>query len=117
MMTTGGISRLSVANSVISSGIALAGIATALAYQPDLPNKWLNEPRKVAILPSVTWQDKTLSGLATMALVKRQIRRVGFSKQVKINASPVFTLISDQIRAAKLTKRYRKRFAAELDLD
>ena len=115
IMTTGGISRLSIANNVIESGVALVGIATALAYQPNLPNKWQNEPLQLAVLPSVTWQDKTLAGLATMALVKRQIRRVGQGKPIKINASPIFTLISDQLRSVKLTKRYRKRFANELN--
>lgn len=111
IMTTGGISRLSIANNVIESGVALVGIATALAYQPNLPNKWQNEPLQLAVLPSVTWQDKTLAGLATMALVKRQIRRLGQGKPVKTNASPIFTLISDQLRSVKLTKRYRNRFA------
>ncbi|KDC50673.1 NADH:flavin oxidoreductase/NADH oxidase family protein [Pseudoalteromonas fuliginea] len=117
IMTTGGISRLSIANNVIESGVALVGIATALAYQPNLPNKWQNEPLQLAVLPNITWQDKTLAGLATMALVKRQIRRIGQGKPVKINASPVFTLISDQLRSVKLTKRYRKRFAHELNVE
>ena len=115
IMTTGGISRLSIANNVIESGVALVGIATALAYQPNLPNKWQNEPLQLAVLPSVTWQDKTLAGLATMALVKRQIRRLGQGKPVKTNASPIFTLISDQLRSVKLTKRYRNRFASEIN--
>ncbi|GAA68035.1 NADH:flavin oxidoreductase/NADH oxidase family protein [Pseudoalteromonas sp. BSi20429] len=115
IMTTGGISRLSIANNVIESGVALVGIATALAYQPNLPNKWQNEPLQLAVLPNVTWQDKTLAGLATMALVKRQIRRLGQGKPVKINASPIFTLISDQLRSVKLTKRYRNRFASEIN--
>jgi len=115
IMTTGGISRLSIANNVIESGVALVGIATALAYQPNLPNKWQNEPLQLAVLPSVTWQDKTLAGLATMALVKRQIRRLGQGKPVKTNASPIFTLISDQLRSIKLIKRYRNRFASEIN--
>jgi hypothetical protein len=100
---------------VIESGVALVGIATALAYQPNLVNKWQNEPLQLAVLPSVTWQDKSLAGLATMALVKRQIRRIGEGKPVKINASPIFTLISDQLRSVKLTKRYRNRFASEIN--
>ncbi|MBH0015851.1 NADH:flavin oxidoreductase/NADH oxidase family protein [Pseudoalteromonas sp. NGC95] len=115
IMTTGGISRLSIANNVIESGVALVGIATALAYQPNLPNKWQNEPLQLAVLPNVTWQDKTLAGLATMALVKRQIRRLGQGKPVKTNASLIFTLISDQLRSVKLTKRYRNRFASEIN--
>ncbi|MFL3650115.1 MAG: NADH:flavin oxidoreductase/NADH oxidase family protein [Pseudoalteromonas sp.] len=115
IMTTGGISRLDVANKVISSGVALVGMATALAYQPNLVNCWQTQPAQNLLMPRVTFKDKTIAGLATMALVKRQIRRVGQGKHVKANASAIFTLISDQIRTAKLTKRYRKRFTKELN--
>ena len=115
IMTTGGISRLEVANKVISSGVALVGMATALAFQPNLVNSWQTQPMHNPLMPRVTFKDKTLAGLATMALVKRQLRRLGEGKHVKANASAIFTIISDQIRAAKLTKRYRKRFAKELN--
>jgi 2,4-dienoyl-CoA reductase-like NADH-dependent reductase (Old Yellow Enzyme family) len=110
IMTTGGISRLSVASTVVSSGVALVGMATACAYYPSLAKIWQTKPNFIASLPVVTLKDKTLAGLATMALVKRQIRRMGQGKPAKINASAIFTLIGDQIRAIKLTKRYKKRF-------
>jgi hypothetical protein len=45
-----------------------------------------------------------------MALVKRQIRRIGQGKGAKVNASAVFTLIYDQIRSLKLTKRYKQHY-------
>ena len=110
IMTTGGISRLSVANNVIDSGVALAGIATALAYKPDLVSIWQNQPEFIPAAPNVQIKDKTIAGLATMALVKRQIRRMGQGKAAKVNASSVFTLICDQIRSLKLTKRYKKHY-------
>jgi hypothetical protein len=50
-----------------------------------------------------------------MALVKRQLRRLGAGKGAKVNASPVFSLIADQLRAAKLTKRYRNRYKDEVN--
>jgi 2,4-dienoyl-CoA reductase-like NADH-dependent reductase (Old Yellow Enzyme family) len=37
VMTTGGIARKAVAEQVLASGVAVAGIATALAEVPDLP--------------------------------------------------------------------------------
>lgn len=114
IMTTGGIKRLSVAQSVVDSGVDLVGMASALAFNPALPNQWQHDPQKNGIIPRVTWQDKTLSGLANMALVKRQLRLLGDNKQVKLNASPLFSLIYDQFRAARLTKRYRTRFAEEV---
>ena len=113
-MTTGGITRLPVAQRVIDSGVALVGMATALAFTPDLPNKWQQKQEDVHVMPKLKWKDKTLSGLATMAMVKRQIRRVGEGKSPQGKLSPIISLILDQVRTAKLTKRYRKRFNDEL---
>jgi len=114
IMTTGGITRLPVAQRVIDSGVALVGMATSLAFTPDLPNKWRQNQEDVHVMPKLKWKDKTLSGLATMAVVKRQIRRVGEGKSPQGKLSPIISLILDQVRTAKLTKRYRKRFSDEL---
>ena len=43
-----------------------------------------------------------------MALVKQQLRRIGAGKSPNLTASPLWALITDQVRAAKLTKRYKK---------
>jgi len=40
LMLTGGIVRRSVADEVLAGGIDLVGMGTALAVDPDLPNKW-----------------------------------------------------------------------------
>ncbi|GAA0852814.1 NADH:flavin oxidoreductase/NADH oxidase family protein [Aliiglaciecola litoralis] len=114
IMTTGGIKRLPVAQQVLDSGVALVGMASALAFNPELPNHWQRVPGLVGMIPQVSWKDKTLSGLANMALVKRQLRRLGDGKPVKLDASPIYSLIVDQLRSAKLTKRYRKRYADEV---
>lgn len=114
VMTTGGISRLETAENVVNSGIALVGMASALAMTPDLPNRWRHEPNLRGIIPRVGWKDKTLNGLAVMAIVKRNLRRLGEGKQTLADASPLWTLISDQLRSAKLTKRYRKQYASEV---
>jgi 2,4-dienoyl-CoA reductase-like NADH-dependent reductase (Old Yellow Enzyme family) len=110
LMTTGGIRRLSIADEVVSSGMELVGIASALAYDPALVNKWQLDEGYEGFIPSTKWKDKTLSGLANMALVKRQLRRAGKGKKAKRASSPLFSLIVDQLRAAKLTKRYRAQY-------
>lgn len=115
IMTTGGIRKLSVAENVLESGIDMVGIASALALTPDLPNRWLTLPDVVGVIPVVNWKDKTLSGLATMAQVKRQLRRIGKGKTPSHTANPVVSLILDQIRSASLTKRYRKQYAEEVE--
>ncbi len=114
LMTTGGIRRLAVAEEVVNSDVALVGMASAMAYTPDLPNRWQANRAFEGTIPLVNWKDKTLSGLATMAMVKRQLHRLGAGKSVKASLSPVFSLLSDQWRAAKLTRRYRKQYRSEV---
>ncbi|XOV80263.1 MAG: NADH:flavin oxidoreductase/NADH oxidase family protein [Aestuariibacter sp.] len=115
IMTTGGISRLATVEKVLDSGVQLVGMASALAMTPDLPNQWLTAPATRGHIPKVSWQDKTLSGLATMAIVKRQLRRIGAGKSTKQSLSAIWSLISDQWRAARLTKRYRRQHAQEVN--
>jgi 2,4-dienoyl-CoA reductase-like NADH-dependent reductase (Old Yellow Enzyme family) len=110
VMTTGGIKRLAVANEVLAANMDLVGIASALAFNPALINQWTVDQDTLGHIPATPWKDKTLSGLANMALVKRQLRRLGKGDTPNVNASPLLTLIMDQIRAAKLTKRYRKQY-------
>jgi 2,4-dienoyl-CoA reductase-like NADH-dependent reductase (Old Yellow Enzyme family) len=114
IMTTGGIRRAAIAEQVIESGMALVGMASALAFSPGLPNEWQQDKEYLGYVPHLSWKNKTLGGLATMALVKKQLRRLAVSKQPKINSSPLWALICDQVKAAKLTKRYRKRFKNEV---
>lgn len=106
IMTTGGVRRLAVAEEVLSQGIDVVGMGTALAMNPSLPNDWKNDSSLSAHNPVVRWKDKTLSAVATMAIIKRQLQRMGQGKSSKPNASPIFSLISDRIRIKKLTKRY-----------
>lgn len=108
VMTTGGISRLEVANQVLTANMDLVGIASAMAFTPDIANVWSKTPDFVGFIPNVKWQNKTLSALATMAIVKRQLQRLGKSKKPKLNSSPLFSLIKDRIRLSKLTKRYKE---------
>ncbi len=114
IMTTGGISRFATVQRVLQSGVCLVGMASALAFTPDLVNLWREDTSTQGIIPKVTWQDKTLAGLATMAIIKRQLRRMSKGQQPSYTDSPLWSLVLDQVRLAKLTKRYRRRFAAEV---
>jgi 2,4-dienoyl-CoA reductase-like NADH-dependent reductase (Old Yellow Enzyme family) len=107
IMTTGGVRRLAVAEDVLTHGIDVVGMGTALAMNPSLPNDWKKDSQLSAHNPVVQWKDKTLSAIATMAVIKRQLQRMGQGKQPKLNASPLFSLIRDRIRLKKLTKRYQ----------
>lgn len=114
VMTTGGICKAATATQVVDSGVALVGMASALALSPDLPNQWQKDDTVDGSIPVVSWKDKTLSGLATMAMIKRQLRRIGSGKKTKLSISPVWSLVIDQLRSAKLTKRYRKQYQNEI---
>ncbi|WP_207393675.1 NADH:flavin oxidoreductase/NADH oxidase family protein [Duganella aceris] len=107
VMTTGGIARAEVVEQVLASGVAVAGIATALAEVPDLPQQWRAGHAPAALPPPVTWKDKTMTALATMALVKRRMRALAAGRSEARRYSPMFTLIVDQLRTMRLTKRYR----------
>lgn len=108
IMTTGGIYKFSTAKTVLAHGVDLVGIATGFALQPDLPNRWQLGKSVDIVIPKVTWKNKTLRGLVIMALIKRNLRRLGAGKAASAKLSPLFTLILDQIRTAQLTKRYQK---------
>ncbi|MQA20309.1 NADH:flavin oxidoreductase/NADH oxidase family protein [Rugamonas rivuli] len=107
VMTTGGIARKPVAEQVLASGIAVAGIATALAEVPNLPQEWRAGRSPEALPPAVTWKDKTMASVAAMALVKRRLRALGSGVQRSGSYSPLLTMLMGQLRMFYLTRRYR----------
>lgn len=107
LMTTGGISRQTVAEAVLAGGVALVGLGTALAMTPDLPRRWQAGEPAVAPRPNVSWKDKALASLATMALVRRQLQRMAAGRAPQARAAAAWALITDQLRARRLTRRYR----------
>jgi 2,4-dienoyl-CoA reductase-like NADH-dependent reductase (Old Yellow Enzyme family) len=108
VMTTGGIARPAVAEQVLASGVALVGMATAMAQIPDLPQQWRAGHEPAALPAAVTWKDKGMASLAAMALVKRRLRALGAGEKAARSYSPFITLVIDQLRKNRLTRRYRK---------
>ena len=113
IMTTGGITRLAIAQQVIDEGVQMVGLGRALAFSPSLPNLWKTDPTTQATLPNITWKNKAMASVATMAITKRQLQRMGKGKQPKGNSWAIFSLVADQIRLKKLIKQYRNRYASE----
>jgi hypothetical protein len=107
LMTTGGIARRAVAEQVLAGGVAIVGIATALAAVPDLPRQWQAGREPVAAMPAVAWRDKAMSSLAQMALVRRRLHALAKGSGALAAYSPVFTMVLDQLRSLRLTRRYR----------
>jgi 2,4-dienoyl-CoA reductase-like NADH-dependent reductase (Old Yellow Enzyme family) len=108
VMTTGGIRRRAVAEQVLSNGVALVGMATALASQPDLPALWRANGEHVVDVPSVHWKDKVMAAVARTAIVKRQLRLMGAERPLSPSLSAFGSLLIDQVRGRLLTRRYRR---------
>jgi 2,4-dienoyl-CoA reductase-like NADH-dependent reductase (Old Yellow Enzyme family) len=108
LMVTGGIRRLPVAEQVIDSGVAMVGIGTALAIEPNLPRDWRLGTQSAPQLPPITWKNKTLASLANMAVVKFQLRKLSLNKTPDPKVSPWRALILQQLASAIRTRQYRR---------
>ena len=107
LMVTGGIRRREVAEKVIESGVAVAGIATALAIEPDLPRNWRLGRLDIPSLRPIAWKNKPLAATAHMAAVKYQLTRLSRSRPTIPSISPIWALVVSQIDAKRRAKQYR----------
>jgi 2,4-dienoyl-CoA reductase-like NADH-dependent reductase (Old Yellow Enzyme family) len=112
LMVTGGIRRRAIAEQVIGSGIAMAGIATALAINPRLPCEWQDGIDDVPKLRPITWKNKAAGSLAIMAMVKHQFKRLGRGRATNPNVAPICALITSQIETGLKARQYRRWAAA-----
>ena len=108
LMVTGGIRRKAVADKVVRSGVALVGIATALAINPALPNAWRAGQDMAPALSPITWKNKMMASLATMARVKYQLKRLSQGRTTKPQISPLWALVSQQLMTGRQSKHYRQ---------
>lgn len=112
VMVTGGIRRQPVAEQVLDGGAQLVGIATALAIDPALPARWQRGEDAAPSLRPVTWSNKVLASLANMAMVKFQLRRLSRGQPSNPQVAPGWALLREQLRSARLTRRYRRLMAS-----
>ncbi|NMX47577.1 NADH:flavin oxidoreductase/NADH oxidase family protein [Pseudomonas sp. WS 5407] len=107
LMVTGGIRRLPVVQQVLDSGIAMAGIATALTLEPQLIKQWREGRDLNPQLRPMEWKRKPLAALATLAVVRDQMRRLSRCRLPKPNVAPWLALACDQWFIARRTRQYR----------
>jgi 2,4-dienoyl-CoA reductase-like NADH-dependent reductase (Old Yellow Enzyme family) len=112
VMVTGGVRRLAVAAGALEAkdgrdGVDLVGIARALAFVPDLADRWRHGATPDVALPAVTWKNRVYASLADMAVTKVQLHRMGAGKPPKAATSPLLALVGGQMETARRTKRYR----------
>jgi 2,4-dienoyl-CoA reductase-like NADH-dependent reductase (Old Yellow Enzyme family) len=108
LMVTGGIRRKAVAEGVIHAGVSLVGMATALALNPSLPLAWREGLDLAPTLTPITWKNKVMASLATMARVKYQLKRLSLGQSTDPSISPLWALVSQQWMTARQAKAYRK---------
>lgn len=107
LMVTGGIRRLPVVQHLLDSGIAMAGIATALTLEPQLIRHWREGRDLNPQLKPIDWKRKPLAALATLALVRDQMRRLSRGRLPNAKAAPWLALVCDQWFTARRTRQYR----------
>lgn len=112
IMVTGGIKSRQVAIDALAKddagfGVALLGMARALAFAPDLPNSWKAGTMDAAPVAECGWSNTVLASVATMAMTKAQLERLAEGKEPKPGIWPSLALISDRIRGKKRQKSYR----------
>ena len=112
LMVTGGIRRLEIVERVLASGIAIAGMASALAIEPRLPDLWVKGNRTEAKLRPITWRHKLLAARAYMASIKYQMRAVSLGRTTNPGVSPLLAFIIERIDVTRRSAQYRKWMAA-----
>ncbi|MGZ9720081.1 NADH:flavin oxidoreductase/NADH oxidase family protein [Rhizobium miluonense] len=108
LMVTGGIRRREIAEKVVDSGVAMAGIATALAIEPGLPRNWRSGRADVPALRPIAWKNKQLASTAHMAAVKYQLTRLSRRQGTTPNVSPTWALVLSQLGTRCRARRYRR---------
>ncbi len=108
LMLTGGVVRRSVAEQVLAGGVDLVGMGSALAIDPDLPNRWRRDAAASVELAPVTIKDKAIASAASMARVRQQLRRLGRGKPRRRTAKPVLALVKEQLLQRRALRQYRR---------
>ncbi|MFT3945032.1 MAG: NADH:flavin oxidoreductase/NADH oxidase family protein [Ancrocorticia sp.] len=107
LMLTGGITRRPVAEEVLASGVDVVGMGTALAVDPELPNKWRTSDEAKVTLAPVKIKDKAIASAAGMARVRYQLRKLGRGAGTRPGINPKLALGIDQLRERRALRRYR----------
>ncbi|MBA4709077.1 NADH:flavin oxidoreductase/NADH oxidase family protein [Aquitalea aquatica] len=108
IMVTGGIRRYQIVEQVLQSGIAVAGMATALAIDPSLPHTWRSDTTATAQLRAIPWKNKVLASVAYMAMVKYQMSRLARGKHTQPDVAPAIALAKQQWDTTFKNCRYRR---------
>ena len=108
LMVTGGIRSLAVVQRVLDSGIAMAGIASALAIEPRLSLRWRAGEEVQPCLPPIRWRHKALAARAYMASVKYQLAMLSHGRATRSDVSPLRALLMERWDVMRRSRQYRR---------
>ncbi|MBY8859261.1 NADH:flavin oxidoreductase/NADH oxidase family protein [Nocardia sp. CA2R105] len=107
LMLTGGVVRRPVAEEVLAAGIDLVGMGSALAVDPDLPNRWRRDDAATVELAPVRMKDKAVASAASMSRVRQQLRRLGAGRRTRPGMNPALALLKETVLQQRALRRYR----------
>lgn len=112
IMRTGGVRTRAGACEVLATGVAMVGVATALAQRPSLPLDWAQGRPGPPPIPSSSSADKMTAAAAKQAAVRWILRRTAARGSAAEVTDPDAALQVDKRRRAQLLPRYRSWLAA-----
>ncbi|WP_409428885.1 NADH:flavin oxidoreductase/NADH oxidase family protein [Mycobacterium sp. SMC-11] len=107
LMLTGGIVRRSVADEVLAGGVDLVGMGTALAVDPDLPNKWRAGADAAVELKPVRIKDKAIASAVALARVRYQLRLLSKGRRARPGVSPLTAYAQEAVLGRRALRHYR----------
>ncbi|MCX4626609.1 NADH:flavin oxidoreductase/NADH oxidase family protein [Streptomyces sp. NPDC051366] len=106
LMLTGGIGRQATAQKVLERGVSVVGLASALAFRPDLPARWRAGEDVRVTVERLHWKDRDLAGAGLLAFVRFQLHRLARGLEPRPEASPRATFALDQLQHWRRVRAY-----------
>ncbi|MFJ9643351.1 NADH:flavin oxidoreductase/NADH oxidase family protein [Streptomyces sp. NPDC004244] len=106
LMLTGGIARSQTAGRVLDRGFAVVGLASALAFRPDLPARWRAGEDVRVIVERLPWKDRDLAGAGLLAFVRFQLHRLARGLEPRPQASARAAFALDQLKHWRRVRAY-----------
>jgi hypothetical protein len=112
IMVTGGITTRAVAEDAVTPGsdraaVAMVGIASALAFDPELPRKWRDGAVDATPVSRSPWKSP-MGDVVNMEMARVQLRRLGRGARSGVCASPMWALAAYLVRTPIAARRYRR---------
>jgi hypothetical protein len=82
-------------------------MGSALAVDPDLPTRWRHDPGAAVEPAPVSLPDKAIASAASMARIRRQLRRLGAGRATRPGVNPELAVAGGIVRPARAQRRYR----------